>query len=139
MARPRDPNNPFKVLAYQYTIAEAVEAFILERYVGNESSSPALELECTRLSREEAVVPEEAFILFLEQIKAHRSTVEKELTRYEFVRRNDAQGITFSPQLGNILHPGRAEDVSTQQGSAKAPSEERPPEKRRRKGRGGKH
>lgn len=137
MPRPRDPNNPFKTLAYQHAIAEAIEAFILEKYVGNDAASPALTLECPQLPREDSVVPEDAFILFLEQVKSHRYSVEKELTRYDFVRRNDAQGITFSPSVNAILHPSKALTEQTQPGTA-APTGQQT-EVRRRKSRGGKH
>lgn len=127
MSTPTRTNPAYAHLAYQSAIAEQLIEDILENYVGNETSTPTKEIECTQLVREDAIVPEDEILHFVDRLKTHKAQIDRELTRFEFVRRDDEQG------LGLSSHPTLNPTAAREHEPQTAPSNGEASAKRRRK------
>jgi len=123
---PTRANSAYAHLAYQSTIIGQVIEDVLETYVGNESSASVKELECSQLVREDAVVPENEILYFVERLREYKAQLDRELNCFEFVRKNDDEQV-LGPRGHLTLNP----TAGTYE--AKAPQKR----KRRRGSRGG--
>ena len=107
MSGPTRTNPMYAHLSYQAAIRDAVVELIMEKYVGNESAAPEREIECLQLIREDAIVPVNEILHFVEEIKNNKAHIDRELACFEFVRRNDAQRLGFRPSYKS-LHPSKS-------------------------------
>lgn len=134
MSTPTRTNPAYAHLAYQSSVAEQIIEDILENYVGNETSTPTREIECTLLVREDAVVPEDEILHFVDRLKTHKAQIDRELTRFELVRREDEQGLGLSSHP--TLNPTAARPVDHEPKAA-AGAGEAPAKRSRKRGRRG--
>lgn len=126
-------NPAYAHLAYQAAIAEQAIEDLLEKYVGNEVSSPAEEIECGSVVHGDMVVPQDEVLHFVNLLKTHKAQIDKELSRFEFVRKDDGQDLSHS-----ALRPGVNGSPERQLEPQAAPSPGKASkEERKRRGRRG--
>lgn len=130
MSTPTRTNPAYAHLAYQVAIAERLIEDILEKYIGNEVATPIVEIECTQLVRDDAIVPQDEILHFVDRLKNHKAQLDRELTRFEFVRRPDEQGLGTNAASVNPL-PAAA---TTEPEAASSPEVEEKGRRRRKRG-----
>ena len=92
---PTRTNPAYAHLAYQGSIIDQVVEDILERYVGNDAVVPPKDIVCSMLVQEDSIVPSDELLHFVSRLKNYKVSLDNELTRFEFVRRDDGQGISL--------------------------------------------
>lgn len=107
MPQPTKTNPAYAHLAYQGAIRDAVIELIMEKYVGNDMSPPELDIECAQLVREDAIVPLDEILHFVNELKDGKMLVDRELRRFDFVRRDDEQGSLGTGYAG-ALQPAKS-------------------------------
>jgi hypothetical protein len=135
MPQPTKTNPAYAHLAYQGAIRDAVIELVMERYVGNEAAPPEQEIECAQLVREDAIVPLDEILHFVNELKDGKLVIDRELGRFEFTRRDDEQGLHSRDGYAGILQP--AKSVSEPKAAASAEQAEKKRHSRRRRGRRG--
>jgi len=102
MSRPNDTNPAYASLAYQLTITKKTIDFFVSQYLGNEGEEPPAALECEHIfSVEDRFVPADEIHSFLDGLKRRRAHLELEMSKFDFVERNngDPSGIDSHLQL----------------------------------------
>ena len=97
MSGPTRTNHDYAHLAYQGAIIDLVVEHLMEYYVGNETASPAKEIECVQLVREDSIVPLPELLHFVDDLKSRKAAIDHELSKFVFVRRSDEPGFGSKP------------------------------------------
>jgi hypothetical protein len=136
MSGPTRTNHAYAHLAYRAAIIDVIVEHLMEHYVGNEATTPEMEIECTQLVREDSTVPVDELLNFVDDLKGKKAVIDHELSKFSFVRRSDEQGLGLKPGHRALYSHGFIERPTPQsQGTAIAGE----PSKRRRRKRGGRH
>lgn len=115
MSTPTRTNPAYAHLAYQSAVVAQLIEDILEKYIGNEVATPIVEIECTQLVRDDAIVPQDEILHFVDRLKTHKAQLDRELNRFEFVRRHDEQGLgTHTADI--IPFPATSSEPQTEKG-----------------------
>ena len=121
MSRPNNTNPAYASLAYQLTITKKTIDFFVDQYLGNEGDEPPAALECEHIfSVEDRNVPADEIHSFLDGLKRRRAHLELEMSKFDFVERNngDPSGIDSHLQLPQSK-TGKSRQISRSKGNHK--------------------
>jgi len=127
--RPSSKTNPaYAYLAHQLAVTDHVISWLLDNHFGTDAQEPPETIICEHLPREEATVPTDEVLHFVEEMKDRKAQLEREMRKFNFVRRGDDDPASPSYKHLRNLQPARS---SSEQGSAAKPQAKK---SRRRRG-----